>query len=79
MVEGRIEKEAPLWLFLQGTNLMTEGSTLLNSLPLQSLPPDTPTLGIKAAACDFGEETVQSIAHNSLLIGFQISTPLTSA
>lgn len=49
MVEGRIEKEAPLWLFLQGTNLMTEGSTLLNSLPLQSLPPDTPTLGIRTS------------------------------
>lgn len=53
-VEGRIEKEAPVWLFLQGTNLMTEGSTLLNSLPLQSLPPDTPTLGIRTSTDGFG-------------------------
>ena len=38
----------------KGTNLMTEGSTLLNSLPPQSLPPNTTTLGIRTSAYGFG-------------------------
>ena len=37
----------------KGTNLMTEGSTLLNSLPPQSLPPNTTTLGIRTSTYGF--------------------------